>query len=342
MKIYSKHLLLRLIGAFAVINFVFIGLVSLLQLLKFIYLLGRGAALLDVVDVIVLSMPALLYMILPISTLISIMYCYYTLSQHHEIVLLRSYGLSNWQIARPALLFAIIVGLLASYISISLAPSFVSHLKNRIFEIRNTKALNILHENAFNYVNKDLSIYLGDKLGPNYFQNLVIFNKSQDSKLFIAKSGELVLKNSILILYLQDGLIQSYAEKSRFDNIEFKNFELQIDLANYGQRNNKEISEYSLSQLLDSKENKLLVEGHQKIIWPMYNFLLVFFALSYFLSKIKFLTTDYIKLVLLLLIIVLMYFALYVLAVKHLMFLYAQYFLVLLIFLISYYKLSEK
>jgi lipopolysaccharide export system permease protein len=327
MRIYTRYLFLKLVAIFLVINTVLIGLISLIQLLKFIYLISKGAMLFEIIDIVILSLPSLLFIILPISTFMSVLYCYYLLLKNSELMILRSLGLNNLQIALPGISFAILITCLSYYITLSLAPNFFTQLKNKVFELKNNYTLEAVQENSFNQLSKNVNIYLGDKIAQNSFNNILIFDNTENAKLFVAKTGELDFKNGILELRLYNGIAQDFDQKTNSNNLKFSEFLIKVDMQkNMTTRDSKDASEYGLIELLKSDQHKFIAEGHQRIIWPSYNLLFVCVALSILLKTSKVELINKTELWLSILILALIYFALHFLAVKHSFFVYLQYF----------------
>lgn len=316
MKIYTRYIFLKLVKHFLLINTVIIVVISLFQMLKFIYLISKGALLFEVIDLVVLSMPSMLYVVLPISTMLSCLYTYNSLIKNQEITILRGAALSNFQIASPALVFSIIITILTYYITISLAPSFYTQLKNKIFEIKNNYTIEAIEANSFNRLNKYITVYLGNKTGRNSFENILIFDKTEKSKVFIAKRGELKFQDEFLDLTLRDGAIQSFDEENQLTSMNFVDFFLKISLYNQQRRSEKDMSEHTISELLYSKNAKFVAEANQRILWPSYNFVLVFFAIGAFLYKPKNLFLDKVKLILYTFALIIIYFMLSTLGVK--------------------------
>ena len=301
---------------FFLINTIMIVIVALFQLLKFVYLISKGALLFDILDLVVLSIPSILYVILPISTLITILHSYNSLSKTQEIAILRGAALSNLQIAKPALIFAIIISLLTYYITIALTPSFFTQLKNKTFILRNSYMIQAIEENSFNKLSSNTTIYLGKRIGKNAFQNILIFDEMGKSKIFIAKFGELQSLDKSVQLHLKNGTIQEFDDNNYLTSLNFKDFILTINLYNTQERYTKNISEYSITELLNSNKPKFIAEGHQRIIWPSYSFLLAFFSLSIFLYKPRNAFAEKVKLALYILSVIFTYFALSNLTIK--------------------------
>lgn len=136
------------------------ALVWLTQSLRFIELvLDRGLSLLVFLELTALMLPGFFVVILPITTFIVVLFVYVRLSSDRELVVMRAAGLSQWRLARPALLLAAISVGLCYLLQLWLVP--LSHTAFRVwqFEIRNQMAAILLQEGVFSSVGDDLTVY---------------------------------------------------------------------------------------------------------------------------------------------------------------------------------------
>jgi lipopolysaccharide export system permease protein len=335
MKIYVRHLIYNLITTSIVLNCVFLALISLMQILKFMYLINKGALLSDVIDVVILSMPSLLFTILPISSCLSIGYSYFKCINLGEVTLLRIMGLSNFKIATPGLFASVIATGLMYCMTLTISPVFFTRLKNLTFELRNNYALDLIQADSFNMINKDVTIYVGKKVQQDSFDNILVFDKSDNAKIFVAQKGSLRFIDGMLNLVLQNGVAQTVDH-----NLQFDQFIAKIDLfSNKAARITKDLEEYTLDELLASPKLKLQAQGHKLIIWPLYTLLLTSFVLSALLTrnildlKVKICVAIYT------LMIIAGYFGLYLLSTKNSYFLYLQYVFAFSVLLVALFRI---
>ncbi len=336
MKIYFRHLFFRISAIFCIAMTLLIMLISLTQVLKYLHLVTQGAGLLDLIDVMIFNIPAILYIILPIGTVVSVLYFYFTLSKSNEIILLKGLGLNNFQIASPGLFFACLVTLGSYFVTINLLPSFFTHLRAKIVEISSGAMVDSFRPNSFNRITNGLNIYLGRQKEHNVFENIVIFDHRQKERFFIAKKAKIYFADNALSLHLIKGQMQIVVDnKGACDNLKFTDFNLNIALPNPLDNLAKHSEGLALSELLHSGDPKLIAQGHQRIVWPAYNFVLVFFALSKFLNQPK-LSWAQLKLIFTLILIVLIYFSICSLSIEYAEFFYVQYLSPLLLVLFSW------
>lgn len=310
MKIYFRYIILKLAVIFIGITILSLSLTSLLQLVRFSYLIDSGF--MQLFKLILFTLPTITFGILPFIACVSVIYCYLLLIKSKEILTLQTIGLSKTRIAMPAVIFSLIVTFAHYYISLSLMPTYHTKLKNKIYDLRDNYITSFLHEKSINKINKHINIYLGKKVENSTFTNVIILDNSEESKIFVAEQGHILMENNCLILSLKKGFSQS----SINNFLKFDELNLNINLnKNTKGRTTKDLSEYFISELLNSTLPKAKAELYQRILWPMYNILLIFISLKV-ISK-KYDSNIKIKLTITLVTFSILYFIIQNLIVKH-------------------------
>ena len=131
MYIYSKYIAKTIIPVLFVITIVLTSLVWIVQVLNLVSLLEKGVELKSFIKLVSLLIPYLLFMIMPIISVIGVIYVYARLQDERQLIILRGAGLNNYEIAKPALLVATILTIIAAYISAYLMPVSYNNLKKK-------------------------------------------------------------------------------------------------------------------------------------------------------------------------------------------------------------------
>jgi lipopolysaccharide export system permease protein len=136
------------------------ALVWLTQSLRFIELvLDRGLSFLVFIELTGLLLPSFFAIILPITTFVVTLFVYVRLSADRELVVMRSAGLSQWALARPALALAAISVGTCYVLNLWLVPASQMAFREWQFEIRNEIAAVLLQEGVFSSIGDDLTVY---------------------------------------------------------------------------------------------------------------------------------------------------------------------------------------
>jgi lipopolysaccharide export system permease protein len=136
------------------------ALVWLTQSLRFIELvLDRGLSLVVFVELTSLMLPSFFSVILPITTFVVILFVYVRLASDRELVVMRAAGLSQWTLARPAVLLAVLATGVCMLLNLWLVPLSHTAFRQWQFEIRNQLVGVLLQEGVFSQVGDDLTVY---------------------------------------------------------------------------------------------------------------------------------------------------------------------------------------
>ncbi|MCC8417933.1 MAG: LptF/LptG family permease [Rickettsia endosymbiont of Bryobia graminum] len=357
MLIYKRYIIKNILPSLVIIIFSMTTLVWITQILKFLYLIDKGIKIGYFFSLVILVLPSLLFILTPLATTISIIYTYLHLSEKRQIIILQNLGLNNFRLATPALLIAIIITLFSYYISASLLPLSYNKLKTDLNFMKNNYSSTLITEKIFNPISKDVTIYFDSKLDDNTMLGLIIFDnrKADNQAIIFAKSGNIKAYSNVSIFELDHGTRQTYDHNNNLTSLNFES--LVIELTNKvdtsGVPNNRrEINEYYIHELLNPDDTidqqrkiKLIAEGHQRLIWPMYNFILVLASLSIFLRQ-PYNKKSHAKQILvtvsLVIIITYLHFTLQNHASKNLMYIFACYANVACAIILSIYLYSRK
>ncbi|WP_424135895.1 LPS export ABC transporter permease LptF [Roseomonas chloroacetimidivorans] len=136
------------------------ALIWLTQSLRFIELvLDRGLSFTVFLELTGLLLPSFFAVILPITTFVVTLFAYVRLSSDRELVVMRAAGLSDWRLARPALLVATLSTAIGLLLQTWLVPISHAAFREWQFEIRNQMAAILLQEGVFSSVSNDLTVY---------------------------------------------------------------------------------------------------------------------------------------------------------------------------------------
>lgn len=156
----DRYILRQLAIALFAVTVGLVALIWLTQSLRFIELvLDRGLSFLVFVELTGLLLPSFFAVILPITTFVVALFVYVRLASDRELVVMRSAGLSQWRLARPALTLALVVAGACYALNLWLVPASQAAFRAWQFEIRNELAAILLQEGVFSSVGSDLTVY---------------------------------------------------------------------------------------------------------------------------------------------------------------------------------------
>ena len=124
----TRYILRQLATATVVILFALTAAVWLTQSLRFVDLIINKVVSVGVLSYLaMLLLPGLLSLILPIALFCAVLYTYHRLNTDSELLVLRAAGLSQWALAKPAIIVATAVTILLYALTTFLAPRALDH-----------------------------------------------------------------------------------------------------------------------------------------------------------------------------------------------------------------------
>ena len=295
MQIYARYIANRIMGPFLLISMSLTGLVWLAQSLKFIdFIVNRG---LDAVMFLYLSsllIPSLLGIVLPIALFISVVVTYNRLASESELVVMRSAGISRVALIKPTLIVSILIVIIGYLISLYLLPSSYREFKDMQAFIRDNYVSVLLQEGVFNSPTKDLTVYIR-KIGENgKLEGMLMHDNRIKHKpvSMMAEEGELIKTPKGPRFILKKGNRQEIDHQS--NNISLLYFDrYALDMSSFTTKSSnrwREPEERYLHELFidesgsEKQINKLRIEGHNRITWPLYSMLMALLGLTPFIG----------------------------------------------------------
>ncbi len=295
MQTYSKYIIKNIIPLFLLLSLVLTSMVWITQMLNLISLFEKGITLKNFLKISILLLPYLLFIIMPLVSLITMVYVYFRLQEGRQLLVLRSAGLSNFKLLKPALIVATLITIIVYFISAYVMPVSYSSLKLNLSKFKEGYISNIIDVKTFNQLSKYITIYIDKKNSNKSFEGVILFdNKVADDRvIFFAQKGEIINLNPKKTEFeLLHGVRHSYDKAGKLTKLYFDSMIVELinnnSITEDRNRTNLELFIYEMlypdPKLPIIKQKILITEGHLRLIWPLYNFAFVFLALSIFLN----------------------------------------------------------
>lgn len=291
MRAIDAYLLKQLTVATLFITAGFTFAIWLTQSLRFIdYIVNKGLPVSSFLMLVGLMLPAFLSIILPIALFLATIFIYNKLSSDSEMVVLRAAGLSQWTLARPALMLAGVMTLLCYGLTLYVMPAAYGGFKSWQFEIRNYSGI-VLQDGVFNTPMPGITVFVRDRTGEGMLEGLLIHDSRDPARpvTIMADSGTLVNTPEGPRVILVDGNRQQVeTERDRLQLLNFDKWTLDLsgDHQTPGDRW-RDTRERHLLELFDPPANTsdrvrrvFLAEAHQRLASPLYNLALTLVALA--------------------------------------------------------------
>lgn len=255
---FDRYLLSQLMvffGFFALILVMVYWVNRAIRLFEFLIADGQSAAVF--LEFTALTLPNVIRAVLPIAAFVASVYATNRLSSESELVVVQSMGFSGFRLARPVLVFGVIVALLVSVLTHILVPISNRLLAERSAEISENIASKLLTEGAFLHPANGMTFYIRE-ISPKGELLDVFMSDSRNPDVqatYTAKNAVLVHGETGPKLVMFDGMVQTLetkeAEAARLFTTRFSNFAYDIgSLIDSTPKTGRTASELSTPELL--------------------------------------------------------------------------------------------
>ena len=256
------------------------ALVWLVQSLRFVELVvNHGLSLGVFVELTGLLIPSFVAVILPITTFVVVQFIYQRLAGDREITVMRTAGLSQFALARPALALAGVAMIGGFLLNLWLVPASLASFREFQWEIRNQMAAFLLQEGVFTSVSDNLTVYVRSR-DPDGTLRGILIDDGRDPTAhatILAERGRMVeSQNGPRVLLLNGSREEIDHQTGRLNVLTFGQNEIDLsDKTNNGGERLRDMSEMSLAELLDphpsSKTDipKWFAEGNKRLSAPL-------------------------------------------------------------------------
>lgn len=241
-----------------------------------------------------LLIPSFLTIVLPVAAFVSVLFIFNKLSTDSELIVMRACGLSQYSVARPALLLALICTLAMYLITLYVLPLSFRNFKDLQHDIRTNYSSVLLEEGVFTEVEDEVVIYIGSRTPEGQLLDIMVHDQREAEipVTIVAEVGEILAGETGPVLVLHQGNRQNFdPEQRQLNTLSFERYALQLSEAKSEERTWREAPERYLheifrpAQTTDEERYRsiLLANGHQRIAMPLYVPAFVMLALAPFL-----------------------------------------------------------
>lgn len=232
-KLIFRHIFGHVLFILFLLTAVLVFGAWLTQSLRFIeIIIEKDVSILHYFSMIYLLLPSLTATILPICALLATVVTLNKLITDNELIIFKSCGLSNWQIAAPVLLAGFIAAIVCGFFNQYLAPITTEQFYEKRHDIAQNFSTNLIREGVFNKFNNTM-IFVSEYGQNNMLKGIYIeeenkkeensqiekgsipsINNTSGGYIIFAKSGYLSITENKNVLYLYDGCRQEFSSTS--------------------------------------------------------------------------------------------------------------------------------
>ena len=251
------------------------------QLLILVELLvSKGVGIVAILHVFVHLMPSFLVLTLPIAGIIASITAFGRLSFDKELVAMQTAGLSLLRLARPVLLFALLVFGLTLSLAQWGQPWSSLNLKKVALNLLRDQLVLALERGTFNEPIPKVMIYAPDVNPEQVTTSIFISDErnADDPRIIVAQQYQVIMDTSTnqVVLRLQHGVIHSRPDQAdQYDQVSFASYDLKLPLNQSGYSIKEERPSYEAimakltqSQWRDADALRRLMEYYKDLAFP--------------------------------------------------------------------------
>jgi lipopolysaccharide export system permease protein len=299
-RIIYRYLLLEILPPFGVSLLAFTSIVFLGRMMRVTQMIVvKGVGLVDVLLSCAYLLPYLLVFTLPMAATVGILLALMRLTVDQEIVAMKTAGLSFGQLLPPVLGFSLLTGLITLGLTLYGAPWGQRETKKLLVEVVKKRADMGIQEQVFNTDFQGLMLFVNRvQASPGQLSGIFVYDSrdSENANTVYARRGELKFDQSqeTLSLQLFDGWVFVWGrEPGRWQTVEFKTYQLPLQLFDFALKGSKTEGEMFLPELWQNlaeaqpgseRYNRLVVDLSQRFAMPFGALLLCLMAMPLGLS----------------------------------------------------------
>ena len=281
--LYDRYILKNLSIATLFIAITLAAIILLTQSLKFLELIiESGASSAAFWSLAFLALPRFFEVILPIAVMIATLFIYNRMNSDSEMVVMRAAGRSPFQLARPALIIALIVTLLTLFISMWLAPTTLNSMTKMRQIIKTQYSTLIFREGVFNNIGDHLTVYIRNRNTAGELEGLIIHDSRPENDVpntILAKRGIILSSDIGQQVLVYNGSKQDINPKTgALNRLDFDRYTIDLPESGAVKEKYQGASERTFWELLNpdlsvEKDVKqipeFIAEAHRRVIGPI-------------------------------------------------------------------------
>lgn len=310
MRTITLYVLRQLVVGMVFIAVALIAILWLSQSLRFVEMIvEKGLSISVFLTLTMLLMPSFLVIVFPVSLFSTILFVYNKLQSDRELVVMSTSGISQWGLAKPALILGLMMSMLCYALTLVLIPNSYREFRHMEYTIRGNMSGLLIQEGVFTKVVPGLTVYARARDTSGTLQEILVYDErdAKEPVTMMAEKGVIISagenvggnheaasagQSGVQILML-NGSRQTVGVGGRLSVLYFDSYVVDIAEEKIPENERfRDARERSLRELVSIGKDKVSegdfrrfrTEAHQRFISPLYNISFTFIALACLLS----------------------------------------------------------
>ena len=227
MSRFDRYLLSQLLALFGFFSLVLVAVYWVNRaVLLFDQLIGEGHSTRIFLEISALTLPNVIRLVLPVAAFASAVYVTNRLTQDSELVVMQATGFSPFRLARPVVVFGLIVALLVFILMNLLVPTSRVMLAEREVALNENLVARFLHEGRFLHPVRDVTLYIREISPDSQLHDIFIADARNETErvTYIAKNALLAQSATGPKLLMMEGSVQRLETDGRLSVTRFSDF----------------------------------------------------------------------------------------------------------------------
>ena len=247
-------------------------------------LISDGQTALVVLEFTALTLPLVISVVLPIAAFAASAYGTNRLSSESELVAMQAAGMSPWRLARPVLVFGLLVAVMVAMLVHSLVPLARARLADRQAEIAQNVTAQFLRAGSFQYPVRGVTLYIREIADDGRLLDFFLEDGRDpgNQTTYTASEALVVRTEAGPRLVLMQGMVQNLRHSGERQSLSVTRFsELAYDLATListESSRKRDLRAYSTLELMNpdaalleatgATPDKARAEAHERLAKP--------------------------------------------------------------------------
>jgi lipopolysaccharide export system permease protein len=231
---FDRYLLSQLLALFGFFSLVLVAVYWINRaVLLFDQLIGEGHSIWVFLEISALSLPGVIAIVLPLSAFAGTVFVVNRLTQESELVVMQATGFSPFRLARPVMIFGILVTVPMAILFNFLVPASRGILNEEEAALSQNVAARFLHEGRFLHPSEGVTLFIREITPQSQLLGLFIMDERnpQERVTYIAKSAVLVRTETNPKLLMFEGSLQRLSSEGRLSVTRFDDLSYDVVLS---------------------------------------------------------------------------------------------------------------
>ncbi len=282
MNSYTRYVLRQLFAGMILVSAGLTCIIWLSQSLRFVEMIvNRGVSVGTFVYMTMLLLPNFLTVILPIALFTIIVFTYSKMVTDRELVVMRAAGVSQFGLAKPALIITLLTLIFGYFLNLYLLPESYRAFRLLQWEIRNTYSHVLLKEGAFNPISDTVTVYIRERSADGQLLGILVHDERDPVApvTLMAERGALVDTGKGPRVVMYNGNRQTIGANAKLSILYFDRYVFEVPTSSESISDRfREPRERSMSELLNLENatgvnkhdwGKYKVELHKRFVTPL-------------------------------------------------------------------------